>query len=301
MFTHPDIVAAEKFLFRTLAAAIGQHPSFLGFDVGNELGVLQAGANPATPLQADAWASEILELCEEVAPGKFHVNGVDHQHWFSDFGFTRQNLATKGSATVVHSYAYFTGALKRFGYAGVGTSHLVEYMVEFAYAYHSNLSRRVWVEEVGTSVEWMPESYLVEYADKIIRNAVGTGKTWGVTWWCSHDVDPSIKGFASLEYTLGLLGRDNKPKPLGKKIAALADELRDGDFSSTDRETALVVPDHGLRTSPDSPDWTYGDRFMRLVQQGKKPCIVLKSRTQEESYLRARGVKELVSLTDVVL
>jgi hypothetical protein len=143
----------------------------------------------------------MFSACQQVAPGKIHVNGMDHAHWFADRGFSRRNLATSGQATVVHGYAYFTGALKRFGYSGVGTLHLLEYMIEFAHAYHQNPLRSVWVEEVGASAEWMPEEYMPEYASRIVRNAAETGKAWGITWWCSHDIDPAIGGFGSLEYS----------------------------------------------------------------------------------------------------
>jgi hypothetical protein len=297
IFTDPEIVAAEKLLFQRLATAVGQHKRFLGFDIGNELGVLQRLNNPATPPQSDAWSTEILGFCEKVAPGKFHVNGTDHKHWFADFGFTRQNLATTGSATIVHAYAYFTGALKKFGYSGDGTLHLVEFLTEFAYAYHTNPARKVWIEEVGTSAEWAPENYLTEYMDRTVRYTAETGKLWGITWWCSHDIDPAVKGFASLEYSLGLLDLKNKPKPLGKKFSELASELGHRTTSSTNRELALVVPDRGLRAIPNPPDWTYGDRYMQLIAEGKRPCIVLESRAKDENYLRSRGIKDIVYLS----
>jgi endo-1,4-beta-mannosidase len=299
IFTDKRTIAAERLLFSTIASAIGSHPRFLGFDIGNELGVLMGKDNPATPAEADQWASDLLELCAGVAPGKFHVNGVDHQHWFTDFGFTRQNLATTGSATIVHSYAFFTGALKKFGYAGVGTAHLAEYQTELAFAYHKDPARRVWIEEVGVSREWVPEEHLLDYADTLVRNAASTGKLWGITWWCSHDIDPAIKSFSSLEYTLGLIGLDNKPKPLGKKLAALAAEFRHLRISANNRDTALVIPDVGLKQTHTPPDWTYGDRFMKLVADGKNPCIVCESRTGDEDYLRSRGIRNLIPLRDV--
>jgi hypothetical protein len=295
IFSSPEIIEAEKLLFRRIAERIGSHPRFLGFDLGNEIDVAMA-IDPATPAQADAWANDMFVFCNEVAPGKFHVNGVDHAPWFSDSRFTRENLATAGSATVVHSYALFTGALERYGYSGTGTLHLVEYMVELAYAYHTDLARRVWVEEVGVSPDWVPGSYLLGYADQVIRNAVSTGKVWGITWWCSHDLDPAIKGFNQLEYSLGLLGQDNQPKPLGKKLASLIREFRSAPAQVTAREIALVIPDRGLAPKPSPPDWSFGDPYMKLIAQGKKPAIVLQSRAQDDAYLRSRGIKELIRL-----
>src|SRR5271157_6035546 len=111
IFTDQKVIEAEKLLLRRITETVGKHRRFLGFDLGNELGVLQGLNNPVTPDQADAWATQLLHYCEEIAPGKFHVNGVDDVHWFSDFGFSRENLATVGKATVVHCYVFFTGAL----------------------------------------------------------------------------------------------------------------------------------------------------------------------------------------------
>jgi hypothetical protein len=83
-----------------------------------------------------------------------------------------------------------------------------------------------WVQEVGTSREWMPEEYIPEYATSLLRNAASCGNIWGFTWWCSHDIDPMIGGFLNLEYTLGVLDSKNQVKPIGKTIAKLAETIR---------------------------------------------------------------------------
>jgi endo-1,4-beta-mannosidase len=298
VFTDREVIDAEKMLFARLAKAVGRHRRFLGFDIGNELGVLQGISNPVTSPQADAWATEILAYCEAIAPGKFHVNGADDSHWFADFGFSRQNLANTGQATVAHCYVFFTGTLDRYKYSDPGSLHLAEYMVELAYAYQNDLGRRVWVEEVGTSAQWMPESYLPEFMDHTVRNVASTGKSWGVTWWSSHDIDPAIKGFDSLEYTLGLLDLQNKPKPLGRKFAALAEEMRRAPLEIPDRPLALVIPDHGLAQKSWPTDWTYAKPFMDLITQGKRPTIVLQSRAHDEEYLKARGIVDLIPLAN---
>ena len=296
IFVDRKVIEAEKLLFRRIAETAGKHRRFLGFDLGNELGVVQVLNNHVTPAQADAWAAELLQYGEQIAPGKFHVNGVDDVHWFSDFGFTRQNLATAGQATVVHCYVFFTGALDRYKYSDPGSLRLAEYMVELAYAYHTDLRRRVWVEETGASAEWMPAGYLPEFMEHVVTSVAGTGKAWGITWWCSHDIDPAVGGFASLEYTLGLLDLDNKPKPMGRKFRELARELRRNPPTVVPRRLALVIPDHGLSQKNWPPDWTYGRAFMSLVARGDSPAIVLESRAHDQEYLRARGIEELVPL-----
>ena len=157
IFTSRRVIDAEKLLLRRIVDTVGDHKRFMGLDIGNELGVLQSLNNPVTPQQADAWATEILGYCAEIAPGKFHVNGADDSHWFADFGFTRSNLATVGSATVMHSYIYFTGVLDRYKYSDPASLHLADYMIELGAAYQTDPKRRVWVEEIGVANGWMPE------------------------------------------------------------------------------------------------------------------------------------------------
>jgi hypothetical protein len=295
IFTSPTVIEAEKLLFKRIAQTVGGHRRFLGFDVGNELGVLQTpGSNPVSTPEADAWATEMLRYCDEIAPGKFHVNGVDHAHWFNDFGFSREQIATTGHASVVHSYIFFDGVLDRYKYSDPASLHLAEYEIELAYAYQTDLHRRVWVEETGVGSKEMPESYKPTFMEESVRNIMSTGKAWGVTWWCSHDIDPAIKSFSSYEYGLGLLDLQNKPKPMGRKFAELVAEFRRSRPEAPLRKTALVIPDRGLSTKAWPPDWKYATPYMNLINRGVSPAIVLESRATDADYLRARGISELL-------
>ncbi len=297
MFVAPEVIEAEKLLFGRIAETAGGQRRFLGFDIGNELGVLQGtNNNPVSQNDADAWASGMLRYCDEIAPNKFHVNGVDHSHWFNDFGFSRTHLATTGHASVVHSYILFTGVLERYKYNDPASLHLGEYMIELAYAYQTDLNRRVWVEEVGVSAADMPESYMTEYMDRTVRNDWATGKAWGITWWCTHDIDPTIKGFDKGEYGLGLIDVRNKPKPLGRKFAALATELRHSAPASAARSSALVIPERGLSQKQWPPDWRFAQPYMNLVGKGETPSIVLEERSKDQDYLRQRGITKLIRL-----
>ncbi len=296
IFTDPNVIEAEKLLFRRIAETVGGHRRFLGFDIGNELGVLQGtNGNRVTTAEADAWATEMLGYCDQVAPGKFHVNGIDHVHWFNDYGFSREEIATTGHASVVHSYILFDGVLQRARYNDPAALHLAEYEIELASAYATDLNRKVWVEETGFGNE-VPDSYKPEFMEQSVRNMMSTGKVWGVTWWGSHDIDPAVKGFDPLEYTLGLLDLSNKPKPQGRKFAELAAEFRQTGQATEARKTALVIPDHGLSTNSWPPDWKFATAYMKLIERGVRPAIVLESRAKEADYLKARGISELIAL-----
>ncbi len=296
IFTDAKVVEAEKLLFSRIAETIGSHRRFLGFDIGNELGVLQGtNGNRVTTPEADAWAANMLSYCDQIALRKFHVNGVDHSHWFNDFGFSREKIATTGHASVVHSYILFDGVLERAKYNDPAALHLAEYEIELACAYHLDLNRKVWVEETGFGSE-VPDSYKPEFMEHSVRNMMATGKVWGVTWWGSHDINPAVKGFDTLEYTLGLLDLNNKPKPAGLKFAELAAEFRRKKLDTPARKVALVIPDRGLSTNSWPPDWKYATPYMKLIERGISPAIVLASRAKDVEYLKARGISELVAL-----
>lgn len=291
MFTDPDMIAVEKRLFAALAHRIGSHPSFLGFDLGNELGVLQQIWEPVTQDEADAWLAEMIGFCEQIAPGKFHVNGVDHVHWYRNVGFSRRALATLGSATSLHTWILFTGTLGRYGARGTGTRHLAEYCIELARAYHQQLDRPIWVQEFGASPEWLPEADIPDFAQVTIENALTCEHLWGLTWWCSHDIRREFAGFDVLEYGLGLLDVDNHPKPVGERLARLIVRWREETPQPCARPVALVWPEHIFRDAVLL--WRYIDAFMDMIEAGVRPAIVLEDRAQDAAYLAARGITSL--------
>lgn len=294
IFTSAKVIEAEKLLFRRIAKTIGAHRRFLGFDLGNELGVLMGMNNPVSMKDADVWATRMLSYCDEIAPGKFHVNGADHSHWFADFGFSRETLANTGHATVMHTYIYFDGVLDMYRYSDPAALHLADYEIELAYAYQKDLNRKVWTEEIGVSSKEMPPEFQAEYMDHQVRNIAATGKSWGITWWSSHDIDPANKSFDPYEYHLGLLDLQNRPKLLGRKFKELAAELRRSPPQVVQREIALVIPDRGLSTKSWPADWRFAKAYMKLIDKGQVPAIVLESRAKDEDYLRARGISDLI-------
>lgn len=296
LFTDPVVVDAERRLLAAIADRVAAHPNFSGFDLGNELGVMHAFGHKASHAEADAWASDMLAFCERLAPGKFHVNGVDHIHWFGDVGFSRRCLATTGAATALHTWVYFTGALDRYGPRGVGSIHLAEYCIELARAYHAELRRPIWLQEFGCSAEWMPADDIPDFAEQTIRAAASCADLWGVTWWCSHDLPPHLHGFAPLEYDLGLLDRHNRPKPVARRVATLIQELRRTPPTQPARAVALVLPDDLFAQAPAMPDWRFGARFMELIADGLCPAIVLASRRNDQAHLAARNITTLIDL-----
>jgi hypothetical protein len=297
MFTDPDMMAAQKRLFAAIAARIGAHPAFYGFDLGNELGVLQIISDPCAPAEADAWNSALLDWCETLAPGKMHVNGVDHNHWFRNVGFTRRALATTGRLTALHTWIGFTGVLGRYGVRSTACTHLTQYAIELAKAYHDDVNRLVWIQEFGGMQEWMEPDYIPEFAELTIRSALTCANLWGLTWWCSHDIAESLRDFAPLEYHLGLLDIHNGVKPVGARIAGLIRTLKADMPAPAARPTALVMPDDLLDSDADRI-WLLVEQFMALVDDGLHPAIVLASRAGDADYLARRGITSCMALAD---
>ena len=293
MFTDPAAIDAEKALFQAIAARIGHHPRFMGFDLGNELGVLHDFGAPATPAEADHWLETMLTWCETIAPGKLHVNGVDHRHWVKNPGFSRPVLATSGSMTSLHTWAYWMGFDERYGPMADTTLHLAEFSVELARAYHDDLTHPLWIQEFGATDRWTtPLEKIPEFAEQMIRNAATCDTVWGFTWWCSHDLSPRLKGFDPGEYTLGLLDHKNRVKPVGSHLAQLIDTLKKQPVQPVPRPAALGLPDD-LFDEPGEAYWRFVDAFMDLLRDGIRPAIVLHSRSTDQNYLAARGITKV--------
>jgi endo-1,4-beta-mannosidase len=285
MLTDEHMIDAELRLFDALAEAIGSHPRFLGFDLGNELDVINGSVSPK---QGDAWMRRLLKHCEEIAPGRFHVNGVDNLPWFQQRTFSQRALATTGSASTFHAWVYWTKALKRYGQKGTGTLHLGEYISELAKAFATDLSRPTWMQEFGASPINMSAEALPEFAEAFSRNAMSSANLWGWTWWASHDIDHRFKGFGPFEYRLGLLTVDNKVKPVGRRFAKLIPEWRANPPQPAVRNTGLVLAD------PKRAGLEFADRFFNLIDAGVRPAIVLEEKAEDRAYLAARGLAKLV-------
>ena len=290
VFTDTDALEAERSLIAAVAGAVADRPNVLGIDVANEPNAMASFVgNDVTRAEGDAWVRTMLGHCDLVMPGGLHGVGVDHVPWLQDDGpFGRDVLATDGAVSTVHSWVYFTGALERYGVDGVGTHHLARYLVELARAYGTSRERPVWLQEIGVSSQWVPEADLPAFAASILTNALAA-RPWGITWWCSHDIDRSLAGFDELEYDLGLLTVDNEVKPMGAAIAAAVAAYRRGEVAAgqpDDGRPRLVVP------AGQVPDLEFADRYFALLAQGEDPVIVLAD--DERVAAGAAGVPELV-------
>ena len=296
IFTSRRVVDAQRRLLAEIADAVGGHPRFLGFDLANEPSSITTPVKNVMALAAgDAWVAELLTLCEELVPGGFHSVGMDHLPWLTDgIAFGRRNLANTGSVTPVHAWIFFTGALARYGETGTGTAHLAEYMLELTKAFSDDPHRPVWLQEYGLAPGWMSESVRTEFITRATLASASVENLWGITWWCSHDIDRALGGFVNLEYDLGLLDLDNQVKPAGEVFRDLVRQVRTTLPSGVGRDVALVLPDD--RT----PDLAFADAYFALIDQGTKPAIALESRLADRQHLADRGIRSTRRLEELL-
>lgn len=286
IISDPQVLAAEKRLFATLARDIAAHPAFLGFDISNEVyWFTQPLHIDFTPTQGDTWMQDLLAYCDQVAPGKFHVNGVDKWPYESSkpHAFTRQALSRAGSASCVHPWAGFSPVFKKYGPLSAAATHYAEFFVQYMQAFSTDGARTIWIEEDGCSKQWMDESLIPRWAEASVRNAVSCNHLFGITWWCSHDVNPRFTGFNKLEYDLGLYTNDRKLKPLGRTYRDLIAEFDRRAPAVLTRTSALIIAD-------DAGGDDVFERYVRAVENGVRPQIVVASRAADNAYLAARGI-----------
>ncbi|WP_020669612.1 glycoside hydrolase 5 family protein [Amycolatopsis nigrescens] len=292
-FTDPAALEAQREFLRVLARRVGGHRRFMGFDLSNEPYYYWdnfAGLD-VTPAQADGWLNTLAGVAQEVAPGKANTVGCDSAPWDAtgDRCFTRSALASAGAVSSIHPWTSFKQILKTDPLGPLAT-HNAERLVQVMQAYGAP-DRPGWVQEDGAapSIHFSDQTrpLLGEWLKRSVRNAASGAHVLGFTWWCSHDVSPSlVPNLNPLEYDLGLYTNDRRLKPAGKALRELAAEF--------DRHPPAVEPRTMGIVLPDDDPVRGRDLFFALAEQGTRAAFVLESRSHDQSYLRTRGITELV-------
>ncbi|WP_030379127.1 MULTISPECIES: glycoside hydrolase 5 family protein [unclassified Streptomyces] len=301
LFTDPEVLDGQAAYLRTLAAALAGRPGFLGMTLGNEVNQFSAGPHPdpdrATSEQIDAWLTRMLTACEEGAPGALHLHAEYDATWYQDdMPFTPAQAARHGAMTAVHSWV-FDGTAQRHGRASVPTEHHAAYLIELSKAWADDVRRPVWLQEVGAPAPLVPAEHAAAFTEATIAAALDCPGLWGITWWCSHDVSRALADFPELEYGLGLLTNDRRPKPSAEVFARAA---REHTRAPKPRTTALVVPADPAARSRCAPGGAVFEAFFRLTADGARPTTVLDSRADDAHHLATRGITEVVT-PDAVL
>ncbi|MFI1535233.1 glycosyl hydrolase [Streptomyces anandii] len=311
LFTDPDVIDGQAAYLRTLAAALADRPNFLGLTLGNEVNQFSAAPHPdpdlATSAQIDAWLERMLTACEKGAPGKLHLHAEYDATWYQDdMPFTPAQAARHGALTAVHSWV-FNGTAQRHGHASVPARHHAAYLVELSKAWAGDPHRPVWLQEVGAPAPLVPGEHAAAFAEATVAAALDCPGLWGVTWWCSHDVSRHLADFPELEYTLGLLTSDRRPKDIARALSRAARDHRDSGGGTharartpAPRTTALVVPADPAARSRCAPGGDVFDAFFALTADGARPTTVLDTRAADPDHLAARSLTEVVTPDQVL-
>ncbi|MFF5406833.1 glycosyl hydrolase [Streptomyces misionensis] len=301
LFTDPEVLDGQAAYLHTLAAALADRPNFLGMTLGNEVNQFSAGPHPdpdrATADQIDAWLERMLAACERGAPGRLHLHAEYDATWYQDdMPFTPAQAARHGALTAVHSWV-FNGTAQRYGRTSVATEHHAAYLIELGKAWADDPHRPVWLQEVGAPAPLVPAEHAAAFTEATVANALDCPDLWGITWWCSHDVSRDLADFPELEYTLGLLTNDRRPKDLARSLSRAA---REHTAAPAPRTIALTVPADPAARSRCAPGGDVFEAFFRLTADGARPTTVLDTRAPDQEHLAARGLTEIVTPDQVL-
>lgn len=291
MFSDESTYAEQKFYIREIGKVVANSPRFLGFDLGNELSCITGLDKNCTIALADRWQKEMLATCEEVAPGKMHHNGVDHQPWFDPnkknrpAAFSRESLAGTGALSPLHCYAEFTGCRAKSGLFGPHATHLVDYMCQLVAAYADDPSRPVWIQEINCCPDTDIPT-VVRFTKDTLQTIAAIPHMWGVTWWGSHDIAREFSVFQELEYELGILDIHNNLKPAGEVIRDFIKAYKSAPTVPQVREVAMVYDPQLDEADP----WGQMERFIALAESGTRVTLVLPEKAKDAAHLAARGI-----------
>jgi len=299
MFTDPEIVEAEALLTRALHSALRDVPRYRGLTLGNELNQFSGSPHPspmrATPDEVDGWLDALLSAVPE-SDGVTRLHAEYDAVWYMDgHPFLPRHASRAGDMTVIHSWI-FNGTAQHYGSMSPESLRHAEYLVELSRAFATDAQRDVWLQEIGAPHNVLDDADVLDFATAAVCHAADSPRLWGVTWWCSHDVDPSLGDFPPFEHSLGLIDAEGKVKPLGHRFAALAEQLRERE-AAAERRTAVVIPvdedDTPVMRAALAPGGSLFNEWMRLAEAGARPTFVTSNTAASEDELHRLGIMEL--------
>jgi endo-1,4-beta-mannosidase len=215
----PLLREPQELFFRSVGRVVARHKNFLGFDLANEIpNAWSTGKDTRT---GDAWCSRMLSLCDELAPGKPHVNGA-WGHWFFQDTFSATFMAQRPAIAIMHCYGRYAGAPGSL--LDPPSVTLPASTAALIRAYANDPKKPVWCQEFGCTDAWNSESEIAAFIEKTVLDGIEGGVNW-FTWWCSHDLNRNME-FDPAEYQFGLLTNDGKLKAQGKAFRKIAEAYR---------------------------------------------------------------------------
>lgn len=297
MFTDPEVVDAQVELTRQVHGALEDLPAYIALTLGNEVNQFSGDPHPspmrATPAQAGAWIESLLGAVP-AGDGRLRLHAEYDAVWYlDDHPFEPAHASRLGDITAIHSWI-FNGTAQRYGGMSPQSLRHGEYLTELSGAFATEPGRPVWLQEIGAPLNVLDENEAAEFCTRSVLHAAESTDLWGVTWWCSHDVDRSLADFPPLEYSLGLIDAAGEVKPIGRAFADVAAELRARPAAPAPRREAVVVDVDGddvpRRRSDLAPGGAVFDAWNELAEQGRRPALITSRTAEDPGALAARGI-----------
>ncbi|GAA4090407.1 glycoside hydrolase 5 family protein [Nonomuraea soli] len=291
LFADPGVRQGIAAYAAALSAAVAEKPNVFAITLGNEVNNLWP-ANATTPEISRQWAAELIGTVREHAPRLLALHSLYDATWYDPgHPFHPADNTDLGDLTTVHSWV-FNGVSAVDGPLGPATVTHADYLVELAAATSTDPARQVWLQEVGAPRPDIGADEAAPFTRALLESVGANPALWGVTWWCSHDLDRSLADFPDREYDLGLFTVEHEAKPAAKELAAYLASAR---RTAAPEPRPALVCDVDLRTQPErrgevAPGSDFHSEWVRLRQAGPV-AIVAAARAADLDHLRARGVK----------
>lgn len=299
MFVDAEAVQAQSQLVMAIYDAMADVQGFAGLTLGNECNQFASMTHPSpmplTKAQADAWLRALLLPLQERAhhDGRVLLHSENDEVWYADgHPFTPGQAANLGDVTAIHSWV-FNGTAQHYGALSVESVGHAEYLVELSKAFARHDHRPVWVQEIGAPNNVITNSESGVFCSRSIQRMLRCSDLYGITWWCSHDVDGRFVDFPELEHHLGLFDLKGNLTEVGKAFSQIVAEPLP---MVVDRQVAVIVDvdEQGLPLSRGSlaPGGSVFEAWMQLSRSGEHPAVVTSACVHDEQSLNARGIRE---------
>lgn len=308
MFTDPDAVQAQARLIASVYEALADLPHFRGLTIGNECNQFTDRVHPrrmpSTFKEAEDWLLELMTPMKERASqeGRVLLHSENDATWYQDgHVFLPRYASNIGDMTCIHSWV-FNGAAQECGPLAEESTRHAEYLVELSKAFANQPHRQVWLQEIGAPLNVMGAGQAADFCRSSVEHALDCSDMFGITWWCSHDVDQRFGDFPPFEHQLGLFDQERHLKPIGQAFAQAVKDYS-GKEDSRPRSTALVVDvdehDDPLLRSACAPGGSIFNKWMELSRQGARPTLVTSLHAADSSWLQDRGINECTAVKSV--
>ncbi|RBP98539.1 glycosyl hydrolase [Bifidobacterium aemilianum] len=305
MFSDADAVQAQADLVKAVYDCLKDVPHFKGLTIGNECNQF---ADPSHPrrMKADAsdvegWLRALLDPVRQEAAnrGQIMLHSENDAVWYEDgHAFLPRQASNTGDLTAIHSWV-FNGTAQAYGSLSQETTRHAEYLVELSKAFADDPRRQVWLQEIGAPENVIDPADTSRFCTESLEHALDCADLYGLTWWCSHDVDRSMGDFPPFEHDLGLFDQEGQVKHIGKAFSDLVREHR-SDPVAPARSTAVVVQcDHeGNPTmrAACAPTGSVFEAWMELSKAGERPALVSSIVAADPQALAARGISRCIEV-----